>query len=102
VTGELGPFQKAALQRRPELVGSERRRGHVRDHRLRPDCLRPVISVELLRAITKVTKDAAYAEIESYKGTTLDMVAPLSGEVVAMNAFGSLGVRINDDPYRKG
>ena len=49
-----------------------------------------------------VTKDAAYAEVESVKAVS-DVIAPLSGEIVAVNeALGDKPESINDDPYGEG
>jgi glycine cleavage system H protein len=49
-----------------------------------------------------VRKDEAYTEIESVKAVS-DVVAPLSGEIVAVNdALGETPETINDDPYGEG
>ncbi len=49
-----------------------------------------------------VSKDAAYAEVESVKAVS-DVVAPLSGEVVEVNAaLADAPERINEDPYGEG
>jgi glycine cleavage system H protein len=49
-----------------------------------------------------VAKDEAYAEVESVKAVS-DVFAPLSGEIVEVNAALSDGPeRINDDPYGDG
>jgi glycine cleavage system H protein len=49
-----------------------------------------------------VTKDAAYAEVESVKAVS-DVIAPVSGEVVEVNeALGDEPERINEDPYGEG
>jgi glycine cleavage system H protein len=49
-----------------------------------------------------VTKDQAYAEVESVKAVS-DVFAPLSGEIVEVNAALADGPeRINDDPYGDG
>ncbi len=49
-----------------------------------------------------VTKDAPYAEIESVKSVS-DVIAPLSGEVVAVNeALGDAPETINADCYGEG
>jgi glycine cleavage system H protein len=51
---------------------------------------------------TELTKDAAYAEVESVKAVS-DVTAPLSGEVVAVNeALTSDPEKINEDPYGDG
>lgn len=49
-----------------------------------------------------VTKDAPYGELESVKAVS-DIIAPASGEVVAVN--GGVGDRpevVNEDPYGEG
>ena len=49
-----------------------------------------------------VAKDGAYGEIESVKAVS-DLVAPLSGKVVAVNEkVQSAPETINDDPYGEG
>jgi glycine cleavage system H protein len=49
-----------------------------------------------------VTKDAAYAEVESVKAVS-DVFAPLSGEIVEVNeALKDAPEKINDDPYGDG
>jgi glycine cleavage system H protein len=49
-----------------------------------------------------LTKDAAYAEVESVKAVS-DVVAPISGEVVEVNeALADEPERINEDPYGEG
>jgi glycine cleavage system H protein len=49
-----------------------------------------------------VTKDAPYAEVESVKAVS-DVVAPLSGEIVAVNdALADDPRAINEDPYGEG
>ena len=50
----------------------------------------------------EVTKDAPYTEVESVKAVS-DVIAPLSGEVVAVNeaAEADPGL-INSDPYGEG
>jgi glycine cleavage system H protein len=51
---------------------------------------------------TALSKDAAYAEVESVKAVS-DVVAPLSGEIVAVNeALGENPGMINEDPYGEG
>jgi glycine cleavage system H protein len=50
----------------------------------------------------KLVKDDAYAEVESVKAVS-DVIAPLSGEVVAVNeALAESPERINEDPYGEG
>ena len=49
-----------------------------------------------------VTKDEPYAEIESVKAVS-DVVAPLSGEIVAVNdQLGDRPEMVNEDPYGEG
>jgi glycine cleavage system H protein len=49
-----------------------------------------------------VSKDESYTEVESVKAVS-DVVAPLSGEVIAVNeALDSSPEAINDDPYGAG
>ncbi len=51
---------------------------------------------------TTVTKDQPYAEVESVKAVS-DVIAPLSGEVVEVNAgLSDSPEQINDDPYGEG
>ena len=49
-----------------------------------------------------VTKDASYGEVESVKAVS-DVIAPLSGEVVAVNQkVTDAPETVNDDPYGEG
>jgi glycine cleavage system H protein len=49
-----------------------------------------------------VSKDQAYAEVESVKAVS-DVVAPLSGEVIEVNeALAETPEQINEDPYGDG
>ncbi len=51
---------------------------------------------------TKVTKDSAYAEIESVKAVS-DVIAPLSGEIVEVNEeLSGAPEQVNADPYESG
>ena len=51
---------------------------------------------------TRLAKDDAYAEVESVKAVS-DVIAPLSGEVVAVNeTLADSPERINEDPYGEG
>jgi glycine cleavage system H protein len=51
---------------------------------------------------SQLTKDEQYTEVESVKAVS-DVVAPLSGEVTAVNeALASNPEAINDDPYGAG
>jgi glycine cleavage system H protein len=49
-----------------------------------------------------VSKDSAYAEVESVKAVS-DVIAPMSGEVVEVNdALGDTPEKINEDSYGDG
>jgi len=49
-----------------------------------------------------LTKDQAYAEVESVKAVS-DVIAPLSGEVLEVNrAVADAPETVNDDPYGEG
>ena len=49
-----------------------------------------------------ITKDASYGEVESVKAVS-DLIAPLSGEVVAVNqAVVDAPETVNEDPYGDG
>ena len=51
---------------------------------------------------TTLTKDQPYAEIESVKAVS-DVVAPLSGEITAVNeALSDAPETVNEDPYEGG
>jgi glycine cleavage system H protein len=51
---------------------------------------------------TSVSKDEAYAEVESVKAVS-DVFAPLSGEIVEVNeALGESPEMVNSDPYGEG
>jgi glycine cleavage system H protein len=50
----------------------------------------------------QVSKDGAYAEVESVKAVS-DVFAPLSGEIVEVNdALEDAPEKINEDPYGEG
>ena len=50
----------------------------------------------------KIAKDASYGEVESVKAVS-DLIAPLSGEVVAVNqAVVDAPETVNEDPYGDG
>ena len=66
------------------------------------DQLGEVVFVEPPEVGKSISKDEPYAEIESVKAVS-DVVAPLSGEIVEVNALLSdLPEKINDDPYGDG
>jgi len=49
-----------------------------------------------------ISKDAAYAEVESVKAVS-DVTAPLSGEVIAVNeALADAPEKVNEDSYGEG
>jgi glycine cleavage system H protein len=51
---------------------------------------------------SSVTKDQAYAEVESVKAVS-DVFAPLSGEIVEVNeALSDSPEKVNQDPYGEG
>jgi glycine cleavage system H protein len=51
---------------------------------------------------SKISKDEPYTEVESVKAVS-DVIAPLSGEVIAVNdALTDDPEKINDDPYGDG
>jgi len=61
-----------------------------------------VVFVETPAVGTEVRKDEPYTEVESVKAVS-DVIAPLSGEVVAVNeALADKPETINEDPYGEG
>jgi glycine cleavage system H protein len=66
------------------------------------DALGEVVFFEAPPVGTTLTKDAPYAEVESVKAVS-DVVAPLSGSVIEVNAaLADNPALINDDPYGEG
>ena len=66
------------------------------------DALGEVVFYEPPEVGTTVAKDSAYAEVESVKAVS-DVIAPLSGEIVEVNAaLEAKPETINDDPYGEG
>ena len=66
------------------------------------DALGEVVFYEPPETGAEVTKDEAYAEVESVKAVS-DVYAPLSGEIVAVNdAVSDKPELINEDPYGDG
>jgi glycine cleavage system H protein len=66
------------------------------------DALGEVVFFDAPKVGKSVSKDESYAEIESVKAVS-EVVAPMSGEIVAVNE--QLGDRpeiVNDDPYGEG
>ena len=66
------------------------------------DALGEVVFFDPPKVGAQIRKDEAYTEIESVKAVS-DVVAPLSGEVVAVNdALADKPETINEDPYGEG
>jgi glycine cleavage system H protein len=66
------------------------------------DQLGEVVFVEPPEVGKSISKDEPYAEIESVKAVS-DVVAPLSGEIVEVNAvLTDSPEKINEDPYGDG
>lgn len=66
------------------------------------DSLGEVVFFDPPEAGTAVRQGESYAEVESVKAVS-DVIAPLSGEIVEVNAdLADNPERINDDPYGDG
>ena len=66
------------------------------------DSLGEVVFFEAPAVGAAVTKDASYTEVESVKAVS-DVIAPLSGEVIAVNEeLKTSPESINEDPYGAG
>src|SRR4028118_1901256 len=66
------------------------------------DALGEVVFFDPPEVGATVTKDESYAEVESVKAVS-DVIAPLSGEIVEVNAaLSDAPEKINDDPYGEG
>jgi glycine cleavage system H protein len=66
------------------------------------DSLGEVVFYDPPEVGASVDKDSSYAEVESVKAVS-EVVAPLSGEVVAVNeALADAPEKINADPYGEG
>lgn len=66
------------------------------------DALGDVVFFDPPEVGASVSKDEAYAEVESVKAVS-DVIAPLSGEILAVNeAAGTNPELINTDPYGEG
>ena len=66
------------------------------------DALGEVVFYEPPEVGSEIAKDAAYAEVESVKAVS-DVIAPLSGEITAVNEeLSDSPERINEDPYGEG
>jgi glycine cleavage system H protein len=66
------------------------------------DALGELVHFEAPEEGATLTKDESYAEVESVKAVS-DVVAPLSGEVLAVNrVVVDAPETVNDDPYGEG
>jgi len=66
------------------------------------DALGEVVFCEPPDPGVTISKDGAYAEVESVKAVS-DVIAPLSGEVIEVNeALADSPEKINEDPYGEG
>jgi glycine cleavage system H protein len=66
------------------------------------DALGELVHFEAPEQGANLTKDQAYAEVESVKAVS-DVIAPLSGEVIKVNAAAvDAPETVNDDPYGEG
>ena len=66
------------------------------------DALGEVVFYDPPAVGSNVSADQSYAEVESVKAVS-DVIAPLSGEVVAVNeALSDAPERVNHDPYGEG
>ena len=66
------------------------------------DALGEVVFFDPPSVGSNVTKDQAYAEVESVKAVS-DVFAPLSGEVLEVNqGLSDTPESVNDDPYGEG
>jgi glycine cleavage system H protein len=66
------------------------------------DALGELVHFEAPEAGGRVTKDKAYAEVESVKAVS-DVIAPLTGEILEVNEkVADAPETVNDDPYGDG
>jgi glycine cleavage system H protein len=66
------------------------------------DSLGEVVFFDLPAVGASIKKDDSYAEVESVKAVS-DVIAPLSGEIVAVNeTLADDPQKINEDPYVEG
>jgi len=66
------------------------------------DALGELVHFEAPEEGATLTKDQAYAEVESVKAVS-DVIAPLSGEVLEVNrSVADAPETVNDDPYGEG
>ena len=70
--------------------------------RFAADALGELVHFEPPQEGSTVTKDQAYAEVESVKAVS-DVIAPLSGEILEVNgSVVDAPETVNDDPYAAG
>jgi len=66
------------------------------------DALGEVVFFDAPQVGAEINKDQPYTEVESVKAVS-DVIAPLSGEIVAVNeALSENPALINEDPYGEG
>ncbi len=66
------------------------------------DALGEVVFFDAPAVGSTVTQDSTYTEVESVKAVS-DVIAPMSGEVIAVNeSLSQSPEAINDDPYGEG
>jgi glycine cleavage system H protein len=66
------------------------------------DALGEVVFFDPPEVGTTISGNSSYAEVESVKAVS-DVIAPLSGEITAVNeGLSDAPERINDDPYGEG
>jgi glycine cleavage system H protein len=66
------------------------------------DALGEVVFFDPPKVGAQIKKDEAYTEIESVKAVS-DVIAPMSGEVIAVNdVLADKPETVNDDPYGEG
>jgi glycine cleavage system H protein len=66
------------------------------------DALGELVHFEAPEEGATVSRDQAYAEVESVKAVS-DVIAPLSGEILEVNAaIADAPETVNEDPYGKG
>jgi glycine cleavage system H protein len=66
------------------------------------DALGELVHFEAPEEGATLTKDQAYAEVESVKAVS-DVIAPLSGEILEVNhSVADAPETVNDDPYGEG
>ena len=99
--------RRSALPRRARLGADRSRQPRMRRPSESPGTRRTrwarSCSIDPPKVGTHLTKDSPYTEVESVKAVS-DVVAPLSGEVIAVNDERSRlsPEKINEDPYGEG